>query len=452
MIFNLKYTLFSSIICLLVAAPLFGTAQSDSVSFTMAQAQAYAIEHNYKNQIALLDIKSAKKKVWETTAMGLPQVSAEAKIQNFIDLPTSLIPASSFNPMASDDELVGLQFGTDYNNTTSISASQLIFDGSYIVGLQAAKTYKDLSINNQIKTEIELKEAVNQAYITVLIATENTEILKKSQEAVDKILLETAALYNEGLTEEQSVDQLTLTVNQLETAVGIAEGQIDFAKKLLKLQMGMDIEHELILTEKIDVFVNDISAPSDKKEFKVEEHIDFNLVETNVRLMKLNLRKEKYSFLPSINVFFNHQQQNMSNQFDMFSGGTFYPMTVVGASLSLPILTSGARLAKMSQAKIELDKSRISSKEVAQGLIYQSQLAQSNYETSYETFNNQIENMDLAKKIYDKTISKYKEGVASSLELTQTQNQYLTSEREYIKSLLDLLTAKSDLQKSYGTN
>lgn len=420
-------------------------------SFSLQEAQNYAIENNYKNKKAMLDIDIAKKKIWETTAAGLPQVNANAKIQKFLDIPVNLAPANSFNPLAPADELVELQFGLDYSNSFGITASQLIFDGSYIVGLQAAKTYKNLSISNQVKTEIELNEGVKQAYFTVLVAEENTTVLNKSKEAVDVILKETTALYKEGMVDEQSVDQLTLTVNELSTAVGIAEGQVSFARKLLKLQMGLDIATKITLKEGLDVFTGEVQTLTEEKELNVENHVDYNLVETNMRLQKLNLRKEKYSFLPSINVFLSHEQQNMNNKFDAFSGGKWYPMTVVGAQLTLPILTSGSRLSKMSQAKIEYEKSEISAKEVEQGLLYQTQVAQSNYETSHETYLNQKANMALAKKIYDKTVMRYKEGVSSSLDLSQTQNQYLTAEGNYIKALLDLLKSKSELQKSYGS-
>jgi len=418
--------------------------------FSLEQAKKHALDHNYNNQKSKLDIKIAKKKIAEIRAVGLPQVSAEAKVQKFLDVATSLAPANAFNPAAPAGELAELQFGLNYNNSVGITASQLIFDGSYIVGLQAAKTYRDVSINNQIKTEVELKEAITQAYFTVLVAQENTEVLNQSLVSTEKMLAESKALYEVGLIEEQSVDQLMLTTNELKTSVGIAEGQIEFAEKLLKLQMGIDIDSIISLSDNIDVFVNDISLEPLKQEFNIANHIDFQLIEGNVRLMKLNLRKEKYSFLPSLNAFFNHQQQNMSNEFDMFSGGDWYPMTVIGASLKLPILAGGSRLSKMSQAKVEFDKAKIDAKLVAQNLKYQSQLAKSNYETEYETYSNQKSNLELAKKIYGKTVKKYKEGVASSLELSQTQNQYLNTEGKYIKSLFDLLKAKSELQKSYG--
>ena len=448
MIFKIKAFFFIAFAVWIL--PTIIMAQSLENSFTLKEAQAYALEHNYGAQNAKKDVLAAKRKVWETTAIGLPQVTAEGNFQKFLDIPVSLAPANSFNPNAPEGALTELQFGLEYNNSLALSASQLIFDGSYIVGLQAAKTYKELSINNQIKTEIELNEAVAQAYYTVLIAEENTKTLTLSLTTLQSMLSEAEALYKEGLIEEQNVDQLKLNVNELTTAVGIAKGQIDFATKLLQLQMGMDIGTPMLLTDNLDAFIGELTTPIVTKEFKVENHIDYTLITTNTRLMQLNHKKEKFSFLPSVNLFFNHQQQNMNNKFDAFSGGKYYPATVLGASVRLPILTSGSRLAKMSQAKIEWEKALNQQKEAEQGLIYKSQLANSNLETAHETYLNQKENMDLAKKIHDKTVKKYNEGMVSSMELSQAQNQYLTAEGKYIKSLLDLFTAKSELKKSYG--
>lgn len=428
----------------------FVSAQSQN-SFSLPEAQEFAMKNNLNNQKANLDIAIAIKKIAETRAIGLPQISADGKLQYFYDVPTSLAPAQSFNPNAPADVLTAFSFGVPYTNSAGISASQLIFDGAYIVGLQASKTYKNLSINNQIKTEFELKESVKQAYYTVLVAIVNTEVLIKSLQSTQSILKETQALYEAGLVEEQSVDQLSLSVNELKTAVGVGQGQIDFAGKLLKLQMGVDIDTIILLTDNLEMFINEI-APAAPREFILSNHIDFKLMENNMKLIQLNLRKEKYSFMPSINVFLNHQQQNMNNKFDAFSGGIWYPSTVWGASLSLPILTSGFRMAKMSQAKMELDKSQLDVELAEQNLKYQSQIALSHYNTNFSTYRNQKANLDLAKKIYDKTIKKYKEGIASSLDLAQTQNQYLSAEGKYIQSMLDVLNSKSELEKSYGTN
>lgn len=423
----------------------------ESFSFSLQEAQDYAIKHNYQNQNAIKDIEIAKKKVWETTAIGLPQVNAEGQIQRFIDIPTQVAPANAFNPLAPEGQLATFQFGLNYNNSVGISASQLIFDGSYIVGLQAAKTYKELSINSQAKTEIELKDAVAQAYYTVLATEKNVVVLKNSLEATQKMLTETQALYREGLTEEQNVDQLELNVNALQTNFEIAEDQRDFAKKLLNIQLGLPIETQVTLTEQLDNLVTTNQNSLADKKFSAENHIDYELTVTNMKLSQLNLRKEKYSFLPTLSAFFNHQQQNFGNELDVFSGDArWFPATIVGLNLKLPILTSGARLSKVSQAKIEFEKMENTAKEVEQNLKYQAELAASNFDTAKETFDNQKDNLALAQKIYDKTVKKYDAGIASSLELTQAQNQLLSAEGNYIKAVLDLLNARSALEKSYG--
>jgi outer membrane protein TolC len=424
----------------------------EGLILSLQEAQDYAIKNNYQVQKAAMDVNIAKKKVFETTAIGLPQVNAEGTIQRFLDIPVNLAPANSFDPLAPEDQLIALQFGLNYSNSVGISASQLLFDGSYIVGLQAAKTYREVSEHSLEKTEIDLKENVKQAYFTVLVAQENHDVLTQSLTSTKSMLKETEALYEAGLIEEQNVEQLTLTVNELKVSTGIAKGQVRFAKKLLLLQLGMNIDTSVTLKDDINFFVEGVNLEAIEKEFKLENHIDYTLSMNNARLMQLNLRKEKYSFLPSLSAFFSHQQQNMSNNFDVFTDGRWFPSTVVGAKLTLPILSSGMRLAKMGQAKLEWDKSKVDLEMAEQNLRYQSQLAKSNYQTAYEAYINSKDNLELAEKIYNKTVKKYQEGLVSSMELAQAQNQLLSTEGKYIQSLLDVLKSQSELQKSFGSN
>ncbi len=452
MIFNYKSA--ALLFLILVLLPFITEAQENGNSFSLKQAQEYALKNNYSILNASRDIDIAKKKVWETTAIGLPQVMAEAKIQNFIDIPTSLAPASAFNPNAPADELAELQFGLNYNNSATISASQLIFDGSYIVGLQAAKTYKELSINTQKKTEQEVEDLVAQAYYTVLVAAENQKVLQENYESVESLLEGTKKTYKEGLIEEQTVDQLQLNLINLKNAVDQAKRQAEIAQNLLKFQMGLDISQPIELTDDLLLLIEtgEESSAVLTQKFEFTSHIDYQLIQTNERLMKLNYRKEKYSFAPSLSAFFSHQQSNMSNDFDAFSGGKYYPTTLWGLSLKIPILTSGMRLAKMGQAKIEYEKAITTSKQVEQSLTLKAQTAQSTYNSAYDTYYNQQQSLALAKSIYDKMVKKFKEGTITSLELTQSQVQMLSTEGMYIKSILDLLNAKSALKKALGNN
>jgi len=447
MIFKLKTFLITCLLFLTIS----GFAQENT--FTLKQAQEYALKHSYLSLNATMDIEAAKKKVWETTAIGLPQVSAEAKFQNFIEIPTSLVPANSFNPNAPADEFAELKFGTDYNTTASISASQLIFDGSYIVGLQAAKAFKEISISTKKKTDLEIQNAVALAYHNVLAAQENQKILDSNYQSTNDLLIETKAIYEAGLTEEQNVDQLQLNLSNIESLAAQAKRQIEVAKMVLKVQMGLEISQPITLSEDLEemVVIEEVNTFL-LEQFKYEAHIDYELAQTNEKLMMLSFRNEKYSFAPSIAAFFNHQQQNMNNTFDAFSGGNWYASTLWGVSLKLPILTSGMRLAKMGQAKIEMEKAMNNSKLVSQNLILQFNAEQSKLDVAYNSYNIQKKNLDLSISIHNKTIKKYAEGLATSLELTQSQTQMLNTEGRYIESILVLLNAKAALIKSLGNN
>ncbi len=427
-------------------------AQTES-SFTLKQAQEYALKYNYQRVSAEKDVLIAKKKVMETTGIGLPQVTAEAQFQNFLDLPVSLVPASAFNPLAPKDEFAELKFGTDYNTTAKLTATQLLFDGSYIVGLQASRTYKSLTERNLEKTELMVREEVAQAYYLSLVADENLKILEEIVVSTTKLYEETQRIYEEGFVEEQNVDQLRLTLNNINNSLTEAKRQKEIALNLLKFQMGMELLSNISLTDNIEVLLTAVN-PADAlaKEFKAENHIENQIIKVNEDLMKLNLRKEKYAFAPQIAAFFNHQQQNMSNNFEVFSGGKWYPSTLWGLSIKLPIISGGMRLAKVGQARLDYEKAMNTSKQVEQSLLLKAQQAKSNYTSSYSIYLNQKDGLQIAEKINNNSMKKYTEGIISSMELTQSQTQYLETEAKYIKSLLDLLNASSQLNIALGKN
>ncbi|MCB9173189.1 MAG: TolC family protein [Flavobacteriales bacterium] len=436
-----------------ITISVFTTVAQTESSFTLKQAQEYALKYNYQRVSAEKDVLIAKKKVMETTGIGLPQVTAEAQFQNFLALPVSLVPASAFNPLAPKDEFAELKFGTDYNTTAKITATQLLFDGSYIVGLQASRTYKSLTEKSLEKTELTVREEVAQAYYLCLVADENVKILSEIVTSTEKLYEETQRIYQEGFMEEQNVDQLRLTLNNINNSLTESKRQKEIALNLLKFQMGMELVTTITLTDNIDVLLVAVN-PADAlaKEFKAENHIENQIIKVNEDLMKLNLRKEKYAFAPQVAAFFNHQQQNMSNKFEVFSGGTWYPSTLWGLSIKLPIISGGMRLAKVGQARLDYEKAKNTSKQVEQSLLLKAQQAKSNYTSSYSIYLNQKDGLQIAEKINNNSMKKYTEGIISSMELTQSQTQYLETEAKYIKSLLDLLNASSQLNIALGKN
>lgn len=445
-------------------------AQSDSsgTSFSLAEAQAYAIKNAYRVRIAALDVDASEKKKNEVRAMGLPQINAEAKYQNFLQVPTTLMEQGAFDLGPSFEQWITdvsiktqtgfketppndkkydeLQFGTKYNNSVGASASQLLFDGSYLVGLKVAKQYIGLYEQMEEQTHVDVKDQVAQAYYTVLVAFENKDVLTASLKNLQKSLDETIKLQEAGFAAEQDVDQLQLTLSQLSNSVNAADRQLIMSEQLLKWQMGLDIESPITLTDNLDQIVqalnyDDLTAQN----FNLENHIDYRLLQTNQSLMNMNWKLEKAANLPSLSAYINHSQNNMGNDLDLT---LWYPSTVWGVNLNVPIFASGTRYYKSQLAKIEYEKVGIQLEQVEQSLKMQSNVAKLELQTAYDNYQTQKKNLALAEKIQNNTTTRYQEGMVSSMELTQVQNQYLQTQGEYINSLFQLLNAKSKLDKA----
>jgi outer membrane protein TolC len=430
----------------LVVCFLTSVAQ-DSTSFTLKAAQEYAVKNSYNTRIAQQDVVKSKKRVNEITAIGLPQVSGNVSYQNFLKLPVTVVPAEFFGGEAGSFEAVS--FGTDQNMTADITGNQLIFDGSYIVGLQAARTYLELSKNSLIKSEIEIRQQVAQAYHMVLAAEKNEEILLKNLETIEGIYTETKALYESGFLEEQDADQVKLTKMNLQTTINKAKRQVKIAYNLLKFQMGIPIEKTITLSEDIETLVNENNKPEYlDTEFALQNHIDYKIALTGVRAGELTLKNERAAYLPKLSGFFTHQQQSPSNEFNYFGDAKWYPSTFWGLNLEVPIFSSLMKHNKVQQAKVDLDIANIQRTQMEENLKLQVDNARANYAYVLDEYHSAQENLTLANSIKEKTNTKYKEGLASSLELAQAENQHLAAQGNYIQSLLNVLNGKTELDKA----
>lgn len=440
---------FLPLIIVLLGIKLYAQEKKSLMAFSLKEAQEFAIKNSYSVKNAKADVKIAEKKIFETTTLGLPQIKGEVNFQNFLDIPTQVLPANAFNPMADPKELVPLRFGTDYNTAAGITASQLIFDGSYIVALQASRSYALVSKLTLSKTENEVKEAVAQAYYTVIVAEENKNILEQSLENMKKILNETEAIYKSGFVEEQDVDQLKVSVATLKNSLSRLNKQVDIAYKLLKLQMGLDIDAEITLTDNLTSLISDNTAEIlAASEFKYSDNLDYKLLQTQTHLAKLSLRRERYGYLPSIGAFYSHSQNALRNEFDIFeTNKDWFPTTLWGLKITVPIFDSGMKGAKISQAKQEYQKLLNTQKQIEQSLKIQAESVKADFSLAMERYMVEKENLNLTEKIYNKTLVKYKEGLASSLELAQAQAQFLSTQANYVTAMLDLLNSKARLEK-----
>lgn len=425
--------------------------QESSRSFSLFEAQEYAVNNNLDILNARLDIDIAKKKIWETTAIGLPQATTSLGHNYMLDIPVTLVPAKMFDPNAGDDDLAPLKFGTDHNTKFDIQVNQIIFSGEYIVGLQASKIYKQLSENQLEKSIQNTKELIANTYELSLIASERIIIIQKNLKNTQGIFKDTKALFESGFSESTDVDQIQISISTLSNALSSAKRQINLVHNLLKFQMNIPLEETIILTDNLETLLNKVNYTDlISRNMDQSKHIDFKTILTQVHLQKLNLRREKSTFLPTISAFYNHQQNMMGNEFKVLNGGEWFPTNIVGLNIQMPIFTSGQRISKVSQARIEFDKANNNKEMVSKNLDIQLLKARSEFEDANDKFKVEKENKALAERIFNNYKIKYKSGLASSLELTQSQLQLLGTEDAYFQAIFSLLENKTKLEKALG--
>ncbi len=435
----------------------FSQGNKEILRLSIAEAQTYALQNNRSVQSSKIDIQMSDKKVWENLAIGLPQLNFTTNYQHQFVIPEISFPYLDLNSLPDgvitkndiQDAYKNLPFtlGVKNNAVLDITVSQLIFNGQYFVGLQAARVVKQMSEKTLIKTEDQTKESVADTYYLVLVLGENVKVLNESLKSVDQTYNEMIKMNQQGLNEETDVDQIKINRSNIQTLITSIESQKEISLKLLKYQLGVGFNQTLVLTDSLPGIIAQgnvlyVTTP----EFNVKNSLDYQLISTQEKVSALLLKLEKSKYLPVISGFYRHEEQ--TNQPSL----SFAIKDLVGVTLSLPIVTSGQRNAKVSQAKYDLEKSHLNKANVEQGLIMEFETAWSNYQTAFSNYSTNRESMTLSKKVYDKTVIKYREGVSSSFELTQNQNQFLTAESNYYNSVLSLLNAKAKLDRILSIN
>lgn len=432
---------------LLFASIIQAQDQKQNYSFSLQQAIVHAMTNNRTAINAGRDIEIAKKKKWETTAMGLPQINGSLNYQNNFKLQTSLIPAEIFG--GTPGEFAEVTFGTKHNLTSSLALSQLLFDGSYIVALQAAKTYLQFYENYKKKTDADIKEMIVNSYGNVLLADESLQILQKNKTVLDKTLFETDQTYKNGLIEEENVEQLKITLASLNSNINYVTRLKDISLKMLKINLGIAIDDDLKLTDKLDVLANNnLDLAIQNSDFNASGNINYIITQNFVDQRSLELKLEKSKALPSLAVGVNFGYNSFGNEFTFLNTDQrYFNFSNLGVNLNVPIFSSFARSARTQQAKIALEKAKTDLTETEQKLKLAYQRAKSDYEFSVEQYNSSKESLQLAERIEKKQEIKFKEGLSSSFDFTDAQRQLYTSQQNYLQTMVDVINKKAALEK-----
>lgn len=418
-----------------------------SFNFSLEEAISHALTNNYSVINAGRDIESSKEKKWETTAMGLPQINAGLDYSNAFVLQKSVVPAEFFG--GKPGEFAEVAFGTKHTMFARATLSQLIFDGSYIVALQASKTYLKFYVNAKQKTDIEVKEAVINAYGNVLLAEESIAILEKNKATLEKTLFDTKAIYKNGLIEEENVEQLQITLTSINSTLNYNKRLVEVAYKMLKITLGIDINDDLKLNDKLDnLAVSNLDLAITKNEFNVSDNVNYQMALNFQEQRNLELKLQKAKALPSLAANVNFGYNAFGNQFQFFSREqSWFNYSNVGIGLNIPIFSSLARSSRTQQAKIALDQAKTQLSEADQKLKLQFAAAKSDYEFSVEEYANAKTNLSLAERIEKKQQIKFTEGLSSSFDYNDAQRQLYAGQQTYLKSMVDVINKKAALEK-----
>lgn len=418
----------------------------DKSTFTLSEAKIYALENHLSIKNASWDVQSAIYKKNETRAIGLPQLNLQGTFNQFINLPIQVVDASFINPNAKPGETISFRAGTNYNSAGSLQVSQLLFNGSYLVGLQVSKQYVEFSKTLESQTKEQVVFSVIQAYNTVAVAAENVRFMD-SLLAVTQALIDKQVNYFElGLMTPEDMDQMKYSLLIAKNAVTSAETQYKNAIVLLKLTMNYPIEKEITISEDSETLMNKSRVLGGK----IENNIGLQTLSGQKELSLYSLKNERYANLPSLNAYFNQTYNAYRNKFDFFTNNNWFSQTFWGMQLSIPIFSGGQRHYRVKQATVSVMKNENMITQLTQSLKMQEVQAKNNLNAAMEQLSLQKSNLELADRIYKNALVKEQIGSQNSIVVTQKYNQLLQSQTQFTAAKLAVFTEQLNLDKLYN--
>jgi outer membrane protein TolC len=345
-----------------------------------------------------------------------------------------------------------VKFGTEQNMKWSATLKQLIFSGSYLVGLQSSRTYKKISENAEIKTKQKIKEVVVNAYGNCLLTDKSIQIMQKNISVVEKNLFEVKEMYKNGLIEETDVEQLQITLSNLKNQLDYLQRMKTIAYEMLNFSLGKKTNDNLVLTDDIESIKNQgMQLSLLEQHFNTEKNIDYQIVKNQETAKKLQIKYEKSKALPSIAAFVNYGKNAYNNDFEFFNNSqAWYEQSLFGININVPIFSSFGRSAKVKQAKLDFENAQIDVLEKAKELKLKHNKLKNEYEHSFKNYEIARQNLKLAEKIEKKEIIKFKEGVGNSFQLNQARMQLYQTQQQYLQSIIEIINKKIALKNILG--
>nr|MCU0408741.1 TolC family protein [Bacteroidales bacterium] len=422
-----------------------GQVAAGELKLTMKEAQEYALQYNKMVISQKYDIEAARLSVLETIARALPQVEATGSLTDNLKLMTTLLPGDFFG---QPGEKVPVTFGSQFNSGATIQASLLLFNGPLYIGIETSKLAKLLTEQSLVRSELDTRESVASAYYLILVAEKTLEILDGNIANLTETLRSTRSMFAVGMAEATDVDQMVSNVTSIENQRISMQRTIELNYNLLRFQLGLAPDTRVILTETLDEITARINVDATlAQQFDYRQNIDFKLVEGQEKISALALKSQKASTLPTLSSFYQYGTNGMGDELNELQ---WFPNSMVGLSVSLPIFASGLRYQGIRKAQVNLDKARNQKAMVSDQLLLTEKQLRFNLMNANLQYISMKDNVDVAKRVYASMENKYRQGVASSLDLTQANSLYLQAENNYVQALMSLFQSKIALEKLFN--
>jgi outer membrane protein len=425
---HLKMTV--SFILLMASLPLLA---QQPLNLSLDSAVNYAVNHNKTLMNSRFAIDKSAQKVKEAISAGLPQVNAALDYSNFLGAQAEFKISDAAPPAV-----------IEFNPTSNFKAtvSQLVFSGNYFLGVQLSKLAKAITEQSYEKDELTVKEQTMQAYYMVLANERILNILIENRKNVRLIFEKTSNLANAGMIEQTDPKKISIMATSVENALKSSERQVEMAYNLLRLQSGMEPGQKIQLTTGLEEIARQHIIPVLSTDtFNIDRNQDYKLLTLQEVIAKKSIDLRKSNYLPTVAAYYSYTEKLLKPLFDIS------PKNVVGLTLNIPIFSSGQRSSQLSQARIDYKVTENTKALFKQQLSLQEQQLRYNYNNLLEQYLNQKANVEIAKEVLDKMNLKFEQGVVSSLELTSSNNDYLTAETNYTSVLLQLLNAELSFRK-----
>lgn len=428
---------------LIIGGILHAQNSSGDLKLTLKEAQEYAIQHNKMVITSKMDVQASKIALWETISNGLPQISATGSFTDNLKLMTTLLPGEFFGQPAGTK--VPITFGSQYNSGATVQASLLLFNEPYYIGIETTKLAQKLSEQSLSKSELDTKESVSSAYFLILVSEKSLEILDGNIANLNETLKSTRVMFTAGMAESTDVDQMVSNVTMVENTRSSMQRTIEMNYNLLRFQLGVTADTRIVLTETLEGLTSEINIEALlSQQFDHKQNLNYLLIENQEKMSSLALKSQKASILPTLAGFYSYGITGMG---DKVRTQQWFQNSMTGLQLSIPIFASGQKYSQIKKAQIDWEKAKTTKEMVTEQLLLQEKQLRYNLVNANLNYKSQKANVDVSKRVYASMENKYKQGMASSLDLTQANSLFLQAENNYVTSLMNLLQTKLALDK-----